>query len=70
MKQIPIGTIVTIEAPGGRGDNGNTRTITAIVLSQWPEGSLELFAFHFEGSFLVRAVPLSAVKLAGQADVI
>ena len=39
MKQIPIGTIVTIEAPGGRGDNGNTRTIPALVLSQWPDGS-------------------------------
>jgi len=67
MKVVPIGTIVTVEAPGSRGTEGETRTIPAIVLSQWPDGSLELFAFHFEGSFLMRSIPVDDVRVVSQA---
>jgi hypothetical protein len=69
MKQIPVGTIVTIEAPGSRGDNGETRFIPAIVTKQWPDSSLQLYAFHFEGvPLLVNAVPLDRVRMVGQSE--
>ena len=45
--KIPIGRMVTIEAPGSRGDEGNARTVPAVVTAQWPDGSLQLFVFHF-----------------------
>jgi len=67
MKVVPIGTVVTVQAPGSRGTEGETRTIPAIVLSQWPDGSLELFAFHFEGSFLMRSIPVDDVHIVSQA---
>lgn len=67
MKVVPIGTIVTVEAPGSRGTEGETRTIPAVVLSQWPDGSLELFALHFEGSFLMRSIPVDDVRIVSQA---
>jgi hypothetical protein len=60
---IPIGTMVTIEAPGGRGDNGLTRTIPAVVLGQWADGQVQLYALHFEGSFLINAIPLESIKI-------
>jgi hypothetical protein len=63
--QIPIGTIVTIEAPASRGDDGSVRIIPAIVMKQWADGSLQLFAFHFEGSFLMNSVPLADCKTMG-----
>jgi hypothetical protein len=62
---IPIGTMVTIEAPGGRGDNGLTRTIPAVVLGQWATGEVQLYALHFEGSFLMNAVPWENIKIVG-----
>lgn len=62
--KVEIGTIVTFEAQGGRGDNGQARIIPAIVMAQHPDGSLQLFAFHFEGSHLVHAIPADQVKIA------
>jgi hypothetical protein len=55
--------MVTFEAPGSRGDEGETRTIPAVVMGQWPDGSLQLYCFHFEGSFLKNSVPLECVKM-------
>ena len=64
---IPIGTMVTVEAPGSRATDGEMRTIPAVVLHQWPDQSLELYAFHFEGvPSLMRAVPLSRVQMVVQ----
>lgn len=62
---IEIGTIVRVTAPGSRGDEGETRQIPAIVTRIWPDGSLELFAFHFEGSFLIRSAPRDSVEVVG-----
>jgi hypothetical protein len=60
--KIPIGTIVTLEAPGSRGEEeGSVRIIPAIVMKQWDDGSVQLFAFHFEGSFLMNTVPINSV---------
>ena len=70
MKQIPIGTMVVVEAPGGRGQEGETRMIPAIVLGQWQDGQVQLYALHFEGSFLMNAVPLERCRLVGQSEVI
>lgn len=69
MKRVPVGTIVCVEAPGSRGDNGERRLIPAIVTSQWPDESLELYSFHFEGvPLLMRSVPLTAVWMVGQPE--
>lgn len=65
---MQIGTIVTIEAPGSRSSSGETRQIPAIVIGEWPDGSLQLFAFHFEGSFLINSIPLASVKLVPPED--
>ena len=66
--RVPVGTMVTVEAPGGRGDNGLTRTIPAVVLGQWGDGSLQLYALHFEGSFLMNSVPYEMTKPIEQAQ--
>jgi hypothetical protein len=69
MKQVPIGTTVVIEAPGSRGDNGATRMIPAVVLQQWPDSSVDLYALHFEGApILMRGVTLDRVRMVGQAE--
>ena len=35
-----------------------------MVLAQWPDQSLELYAFHFEGiPSLMRSVPLDMVRI-------
>lgn len=69
MKHIPIGTVVCVEAPGSRVSNGESRTIPAIVTGQWPDGSLEVYGFHFEGMpILLRQVPLANVRMVGQTE--
>lgn len=60
--EYPIGTMVCVEAPGSRGTEGQPRIIPAVVTWQWPDGSLELFCFHFEGSFHQRSVPAALVR--------
>ena len=70
MKHIPIGTMVVVEAPGGRGQEGETRQIPAIVLGQWQDGQVQLYALHFEGSFLINAIPLERCRLVGQTETI
>jgi hypothetical protein len=62
-QRIEVGSIVRFEAPGSRDAEGQTRVIPAVVIGQWPNGSLQLYALHFEGSFLVNAIPLEAVEL-------
>ena len=65
---IPVGTMVTLEAPGSRATDGEVRRIPAVVLQQWPDQSLELYAFHFEGvPSLVRSVPLDRVQVVQPA---
>ena len=70
MKHIPIGTMVVVDAPGGRGQEGETRQIPAIVLGQWQDGQVQLYALHFEGSFLINAIPLERCRLVGQTETI
>lgn len=64
---VPVGSIVSFEA-ADRNEEGVTRTIPGIVMKQWPDGSLQLFAFHFEGSFLVHAAPLNSITLLVEAQ--
>lgn len=62
--KLPVGTIVTVEAPGSRVSGGEAQEIPAIVLKQYQNFSLDLYAFHFEGvPVLLRAVPLDRVAL-------
>ena len=68
MKKIPIGTIVIVEAPGSRGDTGEVRMLPAVVMKQWESGELQLFTFHFEGSFLMNAVPLERCYAVGEKE--
>lgn len=72
MKHIPVGTMVTVEAPGSRGEEENPpRMIPAVVTGQWKDGSLELYAFHFEGApILLRAVTLDRVHMIGQPEAV
>lgn len=69
MKRIPTGTIVCVEAPGSRGDGGERRLIPAIVLQQWPDESLQLYSFHFEGvPLLMNSVALDYIHMPGQSE--
>jgi hypothetical protein len=52
-QQIEIGAIVRITAPGSRETEGEARTIPAVVMHQWPDGRLQLYCFHFQGSALL-----------------
>jgi len=62
--KLPVGTIVTVVAPGSRGSAGEAQEIPAIVLKQYSDFSLDLYAFHFEGvPVLMRAVPFANVML-------
>ena len=60
---VAIGSIVTIQARGSRNDQGETKTIPAIVLCQHPDESLMLWAFHFEGSNYIHSIPFDQVTL-------
>lgn len=69
MKHIPVGTIVTVMAPGSRSSDGQERLIPAIVTGQWPDGSLQLYSFHFEGvPLLMNSKPLNEVFMPGQSE--
>ena len=68
MKKISIGTIVIVEAPGSRGEESDVRMIPAVVMKQWPDGQLQLFAFHFEGAFLINAMPLDRCYAVGEKE--
>jgi hypothetical protein len=65
---VPIGTIVVVEAPGSRGEESEVRMIPGIVMKQWPGGEVQVFAFHFEGSFLMNAVPLERCFKVGSNE--
>lgn len=60
---VEVGSIVRIAAPGTRGTDGRPRIIPAVVLGQWPDGSLQLYAMHYEGSNLVYSIPLADVEI-------
>jgi hypothetical protein len=62
MITVEVGSIVRFQAPD-RNDQAQARLIPAIVMGQWPDGSLQLFAFHFEGSYLVNSMPLDQVQV-------
>ena len=53
-QQIEIGAIVRLVAQGSRESDGVERVIPAIVSRQWPDGSLDLYSFHFTGSPLLQ----------------
>lgn len=54
VQQIDVGAIVRVTAQGSRETNGEARIIPAIVTHQWPDGSLQLYCFHFQGSALLQ----------------
>lgn len=64
MKHIEVGAIVRIVAPGSRESEGEARAVPALVLHQWPDGSLQLYVLHFQGSPLLQnAVRPEAVEM-------
>lgn len=54
VQRVEVGAIVRFTAPGSRETNGEERVIPAVVTHQWPDGSLQLYAFHFQGSALLQ----------------
>lgn len=52
-QQIEVGAIVRVTAPGSRETDGEARTIPAVVTHQWPDGTLQLYCLHFQGSPLL-----------------
>lgn len=54
VQQIDVGSIVRFVAPGSRETNGETRVIPAVVTQQWPDGTIQLYCFHFQGSPLLQ----------------
>ena len=61
--EIEIGSIVTFEMPGSRETSGVAQRVPAIVLGQWPDGSLQLYAFHFQGQHLVQSIRVQDVDV-------
>lgn len=65
-ESFETGAIVRFLAPPSRSSEGETLPIPAIVLKQWEDGGLQLFAFHFEGQFLQHWVdPRSVERVEG-----
>ena len=60
---IPIGSLVRVVAPGSRETNGESQVIPAIVIGAWPNGQLDLYAFHFQGSPLLMHADISTVEI-------
>lgn len=52
-ERVEVGAIVRIVAPGSRETSGEQRVIPAIVTHQWPDGKLQLYCLHFQGSALL-----------------
>ena len=63
MQRVEVGSIVTFRAPTSRNEEGQFKTVPGIVLAQHPDGSLQLFAFNFECSYLVQAIRLEDVDI-------
>ena len=53
-QRVEVGAIVRVVVPGSRESDGEPRMIPAIVIHQWPDGSLQLYSFHFQGSPLLQ----------------
>lgn len=62
-ERVEVGSIVCFEDPRTRDSEGGVRLVPGIVLFQWPDGSLQLWALHFEGSNLVHSIPLDQVDV-------
>jgi len=60
---MEVGSIVRFSVPGSYETEGQARIVPAIVISQWPDGSLELFAFNFAGPYLIHAKPPGEVEV-------
>jgi|SRR6516225_3938218 hypothetical protein len=60
---VEVGSIVRFTVPGSYETDGEARTVPAIVMAQWPNGHLQLFAFNFGGPYLINAKPLEEVEL-------
>jgi len=63
MREVEVGTIVRFEARNTRGQETEGEIIPAIVLKQWEDGSLALFALHFSGSNYVRSIRTEEVEI-------
>lgn len=65
--KVPVGTMVTVQAPGSRATDGEVRIIPGVVLQQWDDGSVQLYCFHFEGvPSLMHSVPLDRIEVVSQ----
>ena len=63
-QHVEVGAVVRITAPGSRETSGEARVIPAVVTNQWPDGKLQLYCFHFQGSALLQnAVRLEDVEM-------
>lgn len=63
-QRVDIGSSVRVMAPGSRTSDGEPRMIPAVVLGQWPDGSLQLYGLHFEGSpLLVNSISPDQVEM-------
>lgn len=62
-QRVEVGAVVRITAPGSRETNGEARVIPAMVTHQWPDGSLELCAFHLGSPQHVRAIKPEMVEM-------
>lgn len=63
-QQVEVGAMVRFEAPNSRGSDGQPRMIPAVVIGQWPNGYLQLYALHFEGMpSLVNAIAPDMVEM-------
>ena len=71
MTDVQVGSIVRILAPGSRESDGEQRVIPAVVIGQWPDGSLQLYALHFQGSpVLMNSVRPQSVEVAFNPEAI
>jgi hypothetical protein len=63
-QEVEVGAIVRVVAPGSRETNGEQRSIPAIVMGQHPDGSLQLYCLHFQGTpILANAVRPEMVEM-------
>jgi hypothetical protein len=69
MRRVPVGTIVQFEARNTRGQETEGDIIPAIVLRQWDDGSLALFAFHFAGTNYVHTIRVEEVEILTEPNV-
>jgi hypothetical protein len=62
-RTVEVGSIVRFLEDANRNEDGQSEIIPAIVMNQWPDGSLQLFCFNFAQQYLKNSVPLDRVEI-------